>query len=165
MVCHGFRPWCCDMGSSSHFMKLVTSSDPHGPSVTDPCLTRCRRCSHPHAHHTLACSSTGKHELSRWRWSAPTHAPHAHLQACTLPPPFPLCLSFAFSSPSSYFSRHFPLTSLALFLSLLSPFSSHFSLSFSSPSERTSNTFYICGPSRRVQSLPQAHPTTRARLP
>ena len=38
--------------------------------VTDPCLTCWWCCSHPHAHHTLACPSTGKDELSRcWHWS------------------------------------------------------------------------------------------------
>ena len=86
IVCCGFRPWCCDTDSSSHFTKLVTSSDPHGPSVThtlvtDPCLSlsalltptrapHARLLKHwkgriasllalvrqPHAHHTLACS-------------------------------------------------------------------------------------------------------------
>ena len=91
IVCRGFRPWCCDTGSSSHFTKLVMSSDPHSPLVTDLCLTRCDRpvphslvtdpclthyphCSHPHAHHTLACSSTGKDKLTDklsrcWCWS------------------------------------------------------------------------------------------------
>ena len=38
--------------------------------MIDPCVTCWRRCSHPHTHHTLACRSTGKDELSRyWHWS------------------------------------------------------------------------------------------------
>ena len=85
IVCRGFRPWCCDTGSSSHFTKLVMSSDPHGPLVTDPCLTRwC--CSHPHAHHTLACSSTGKDELTdKFSLLALVRHPHTHSLARFLP--------------------------------------------------------------------------------
>ena len=122
IVCRGFRPWCCDTGSSSHFTKLVTSSNPHGPSVTDPCLT-CRRCSHPHAHHTLACPSTGKDELSRWRWSD-THtcttrslsspllrADTRFLLASRTYFSFSLSLSLAFFRPA-FFRLRFPFTSL-----------------------------------------------------
>ena len=105
IICRWFRPWCCDTGSSSHFTKLVTSSDPHGPSVTDPRLTRCQRCSHPHVHHTLACSLVGLHTSSLVRF---------------FPCALQLSLSFSFSSPSYSFSLVFFLVLFSLFL-LLSP--------------------------------------------
>ena len=111
----------------------------------------------------------------------PTRAPHAHLQACTLPCLdasslvrfFPralqLSLSFLFSSPSSL-SR--PFSSLAsAFLSLLSPpLSSHFSLAFfyfSLPPRSLASAFlpqngppihFISVGRLRQRSPPQAHP-------
>ena len=82
IVCRGFRPWCCDTGSSSHFTKLVTSSDPHGLLVTDPSLTHCDR-PVPHSLSVLLTPTRAPHarllkhcedELSRcWCWSN-THA-------------------------------------------------------------------------------------------
>ena len=159
IVCHGFRPSCCDTGSSSHFTKLVTSSDPHGPSVTDPCLTRHRRWSHPHAHHTLACSSTGKDELSRcWRWSD-THTCTTRSLASPL-----LCAYIRFLLASRAYFSCLLLGSLARFLlaSLLPPWLSFTPLS---SSERSSNSFYICGPSQRAQSAPSSPSSTRTRPP
>ena len=112
------------------------SSDPHGPSVTDPRLTRWRSCSHPHAHHMLACSSTGKDELSRcWRWSD-THT------RTTLSLSSPLLRAYTRFLLASLLP---PWLSLALFLT-----------SFSS--EWTSNSFYICGPSRRPRVRPKLTP-------
>jgi len=125
IVCRGFRPWRCDTGSSSHFTKLVTSSDPHGPSVTDPCLTHCRRCSHPHAHHMLACRPA--------RFLACTlprlHASSLLASSLTCLHPLLARLSRACSFP--YFSARLPASCSLLFslLLLLSPFpSSYFSL-------------------------------------
>ena len=94
--------------------------------------------SHPHAYHKLACSLAGLHSSSLARFLSDS------LLLLTLQ----LSLSFSFSSPSSF--SH-PFTSLAsAFFSLLSPplFSS----------ERTSNSFYICGPSRRRSVRPKLTP-------
>jgi len=155
IVCRGFRPWCCDTGSSSHFTKLVTSSNPHGPSVTDPCLT-CRRCSHPHAHHTLACPSTGKDELSRWRWSD-THT----------------CTTRSLSSPLLRADTRFLLASRTYFSFSLSlsgflspsflspPLSFHFSrLCF--PPQNGPPIHFISVGRLRGGSPPQAHPAPLA---
>ena len=87
IVCCGFKPWCCDMGSSSHFTKLVTSSDPHGPLVTDPHLIRCDR-PVPHSLSALLTPTCAAHAhlLKHWKgrtdWRivllALVRHPHAH---------------------------------------------------------------------------------------
>ena len=84
--------------------------------MTDPCLTCWRRCSLPHAHHTLACRSTGKDELSR-RWCcSPTRSLAQALGRTN-------CLVGAGQTPAS--CSLLKLTSRSLLLPWLS-----FSLSF-----------------------------------
>ena len=98
--------------------------------VTDPCLICWRRCSHPHGHHTLACRSTGKDELSRRRWS----------DTCFLLPSLALLL---FPLSFRFFSSRFSL------LMLFSPHAFLF---------RTYLSLVFISPGRLRGVPPQAHP-------
>jgi len=103
--------------------------------VTGPCLTCWLCCSHPHAHHTLACPSTGKDELSRgWRWLDTRFLVASQAY-------------FSFSSPSLDFFRPAFFCLLSLSLSSLPLFSQNVPLvRFISPGRLRG-----CSP-------PQAHP-------
>ena len=73
---------------------------------------------HPHAHHTLACSLADLHASSLARFFPRALTP----SSCSLLVLSSPSLSFSFSSPLLF------LLSRLAFFSLLSPFSSHFSL-------------------------------------
>ena len=96
------------------------------------------------------------HMIRCWPGQTPTHAPHARLLTCTLP--------LWLTSSLTCFNSCFFLSSLVPLLIFLSGFLSRSLLPplTSLSSERTSNSFYIFGPSRRAQSLSQAHPAPLA---
>ena len=122
--------------------------------MIDPCLTCLRRCSHPHTHHMLACRSTGKGELSRWRWSD-TLFLLAFLTLCFFLSPFAFPLLTLFSSEC-----FFPLLSLLTFsLSTFSP--QNVSLLSELPSFAFSSLFYI---SERLSSQNEPHAFSRSFL-
>jgi len=78
------------MGSSSHFTKLVTSSDPHGPLMTDPRLIRSDR-PVPHSLSSLLTPTRAPHARLLKHWEgrivsllALVRHPHAHSLASSL---------------------------------------------------------------------------------
>ena len=146
IVCRGFRPWCCDTDSSSHVTILMTSSDPHGPLVTDPHLIRCDR-PVPHSLSALLTPTCAAHAhlLKHWKgrtdWRivllALVRHPHAH------------SLTSSLARSHACFSRFLP----AHFLSRII-----FFLFF----ERTFPIIFIYAAHLGGAESPQAHPAPLA---
>ena len=127
--------------------------------VNDPCLTFWRLCSHPHAHHTLACRSSRQDEPSRcWRWPD-THTRASFSSFARLHPLLARFSLILLSFTLFYYLQNVSLSPFPLLLHSERPSFTVSSLERLSPRISSQNVFlYLLGVSTGCRP-PQAHPT------